>query len=135
MPVPPRRHARVGRPGHHVRDARVQLLITAGTAVRLGGRRAGHRADDPVAVRPVLNPLGTERRGRRGGPEFPGLTRAHSDQPIYEGITEEFLVATRGRHWLVRTTVPLCDLSSRGAASTTTAGSPLTFRPLSGCSS
>src|SRR6185437_15615033 len=81
VPVPPGRHAGVRRPHHHVRDARVQLLVAAGAAVRLGGRRAGHRAHDPVAVRPVLDPLGTKRRGRRGRPGFPGLAGAHGEQP------------------------------------------------------
>ena len=86
MPVPPRGHAGVRWPHHHVRDPRVQLLVTARAAVRLGGRRAGHRAHDPVAVWPVLDPLGTKRRGRCSGPDFPGLTGAHGDQAYRGGI-------------------------------------------------
>ena len=41
--------------------------------------------------------------------------------------------ASRGRYSPVRTTVPVCDLLSRGAASITTAGSPPTCPPPSGC--
>ena len=41
--------------------------------------------------------------------------------------------ASPGRRSPVRTTVPVCDSLSRGAASTTTAGSPPTCPPLSGC--
>src|SRR6185437_1873287 len=43
-------------PHHHVRDAGLDLLVAAGTAVHLGGRDAGHLADDPVAVGPRLDP-------------------------------------------------------------------------------
>ena len=42
----------VGGPGHDVRGARHDLLVTPGAAVRLGRSRARDAADGPVAVRP-----------------------------------------------------------------------------------
>src|SRR5450755_715974 len=56
MPVPSRFDARIRRPDHDVRGTRVDLLVTAGAAVRLARRRAWHRAHHPIPVRPLLHP-------------------------------------------------------------------------------
>ena len=57
-----------------------------GQRYALVGRGPGNRAYHPVAVRPVLDPLGAKGRGRRGGPGFPGLARAHGDQAYPGGV-------------------------------------------------
>src|SRR5690348_10844518 len=124
MPVPPRRHARMHLPHDQMCRTRVNLLITAGTAVWLGGRGAGHLANRPVTIRPLLDPLGAQRRARCGGPRSPGLARTHAINPI--GV----LIPAVSHY----SDVP-CDLLSPGAASTTTVGSPLTCPPPCGCSS
>src|ERR1700722_10723981 len=80
MPVPPRFDARMRRPDHDVRGTRVDLLVTAGAAVRLARRRAGHGTHHPVAIRPLLDSLRAERRWWRGGPGPSALTRGHSSQ-------------------------------------------------------
>src|SRR5215468_2366460 len=107
---------------------RVDLLVTAGAAVRLSGRDARHRAYHPVTIRPLFDPLGPERRGRGGGPGSPGLSRTHDPQ-AYRGC------GVVPRMSADRTGVRLagdshysdvsCGSSSPGAASTMTAGSPL----------
>ena len=56
------RVAGVGRPGHHVRRARTDLLVTAGTAVALAGRRAPR-----AGARPSRRPV-PPRRPPAGGP-------------------------------------------------------------------
>src|ERR1019366_7346434 len=57
VPVPPLgRTGGLRGPDHHVRRARHDLLITAGTAVHLRRGRARNLADYPVTVRPCLSP-------------------------------------------------------------------------------
>src|SRR5215469_15017784 len=68
----------VGGPGHHVRGPRHDLLVASGAAVRLGRRRAGHPADDPVAVRPRLDALGPGHGVRRAGAVAADPARAHA---------------------------------------------------------
>src|SRR6266702_1073518 len=68
----------VGGPGHDVRGSRRDLLVAAGTAVGLGGRRAGHPADHPVAVRPRLDVLGPRHRVGRAGAVAADPARAHA---------------------------------------------------------
>ena len=58
---------RVGRPGDHVRRRRADLLVAPRAAVGLGARRAGQRADHPVAVRPPPRPSHAVR-GPAAGP-------------------------------------------------------------------
>src|SRR6266568_474115 len=71
VPVPPLvRVMGIGRPYHHVRGPRHDLLVAAGAPIHLGGRGTGHLPDHPVPVRPRLGLLGTEpdRRRIRGTP-------------------------------------------------------------------
>ena len=68
----------VGRPGHDVRGARRDLLVAAGAAVGLGGRRSGHPADHPVAVWPRLDALGPGHGVRRAGAVAADPARAHA---------------------------------------------------------
>src|SRR6185437_7820638 len=65
VPVPAlQRSRRLGGPDHHVRGSGPDLLIAAGAAVLLGGGRAGHGPDHPVAVRPFLRLRRPEPDGR-----------------------------------------------------------------------
>lgn len=72
VPVPPVGQVAppVRRPRHQVRHPGPDLLVTAGTAVRLGGHAAADPAYLPVAVAPLLHrgdalpgPVGVEVRG------------------------------------------------------------------------
>ena len=77
MPVPPQANAgRLGRRGHHVRHGGRYFLVTAGTAVGLGGGGTRDLADDPVPVRPRLGTLWTQRQGHLWT-RAAGFARAH----------------------------------------------------------
>jgi len=78
---------RLGRPDDNVRGPRPDLLIATRAAVLLRGGRPRHLPDQPVAIRPFLQPARTKPlggiirpslaplRGRRGAPGSPGPAR------------------------------------------------------------
>jgi hypothetical protein len=47
----------VGRPGHHVRHTRADVLQATGTPVRLHGRRTEDVPNHPLTVLPLLDPI------------------------------------------------------------------------------
>src|SRR5215469_849074 len=90
VPVSPvLRPRRVGWPDHNVRGAHHELLVAAGTAVRLRRGGARYLTHDPVAIRPLLQPrraepdsVGTRWHGFRSWPAgSPGLARRVRRQP------------------------------------------------------
>src|SRR4051812_7474341 len=110
MPVPPVvEPTALGGPGHEVPDARRDLLVAPGTAVRLGPAR--HRPYDPVAVGPFLDPLRTAVRARPGLPDGVAATavlaRTHGVQGTGIGILgdEPVLRARAGSQRNVRPAV------------------------------
>src|SRR5690606_17999514 len=127
-----------GGPGDQVRGAAPDLLVAAGTAVVLGVAGAGERAYLPLAVGPLLDPVGAAREGDgTGALPAPGAARAHAGPAPVVLIS---VTATLSNAMTVVLQSRLgglpCGWSSHAAAWTTSNGSRhiCRWRPVS-CSS
>ena len=57
---------RARRPRHHVRDARLDLVVATRAAVALDGLLTGHSPDQPLPIRPALRTRPARTTHRRG---------------------------------------------------------------------